>query len=80
MLCSARSCRSSICSGSPLSSFHVIWSPCGDTIGASVVFEAVHVPCPGPLHFFNSADYVYDLFPLPGRDNVGPYFLVCYVE
>ena len=37
---------------SPLSSFLVIWSPSGDTWGPSVVFEAVDVPCPRPLHCF----------------------------
>ena len=36
---------------SPLSYFLVIWSPSGDTRGASVVFEAVDMPCPGHLIF-----------------------------
>ena len=35
---------------SPLSYFLVIWSPGGDTRGPSVVFEAVNMPCPGPLY------------------------------
>ena len=39
---------------SPLSSL-VVWSPNGDT-GPSVVFEAVDVPYPRPLHFSHIAD------------------------
>ena len=46
---------------SPLSSFLVIWSPSGDTLGPSVVFEAVDMPCPGPFHFSYSVDYIYDI-------------------
>ena len=42
---------------SPLSSFPVIWSPSGDTLGPSVVFEAVDVPCQAPLHICHIADY-----------------------
>ena len=37
---------------SPLSYFLVIWSPCGDARGPSVVFEAVNMPCPGHYHQF----------------------------
>ena len=63
---------------SPLSSFLVIWSPSGNTRGPSVVFEAVDMPCPGPLYFSHIADYVYDFYPLPDPD-VGPSVLVCNV-
>ena len=48
---------------SPLSSFLVIWSPSGDTRGPSVIFEAVDMPCSGPLHFSHNADYIYDFCP-----------------
>ena len=37
------------------------------------------MPCPGPLHFTNIADYVYDFCPLPVPD-VSPSVLVCDVE
>ena len=51
---------------SPVVSFlPAVWSPSGDTRGPSVVFEAVDVSCPGPLHFSHIAD-VYELnCPLP---------------
>ena len=52
---------------SPLSYFLVKWSPSGDIRGPSVVFEAVDVPCPGPLHLSHIADYIYDLSPFPYR-------------
>ena len=63
---------------SPLSSFLVIilWSPCGDTRGPSVVFEAVDMPCPGRFHFSHIADYIYDFCLLPGPD-VGLSIIVC---
>ena len=41
---------------SPLSYFIVIWSPCGDTRGPSIVFEAVDVLYPGQLHFSHISD------------------------
>ena len=63
----------------PLSSFLVIWSPSRDTRGPLVVFEAVDMPCPGPLHFSHIADYIYDCCPLPNPD-VGPSIFVCDVE
>ena len=64
---------------SPLSSFLVIWSPCGNTPGPSVVFEAVDMPCPGPFNFSHSVDYIYEFCPLPDPD-VGPSIFVCDVE
>ena len=64
---------------SPLTSFLVIWSPCGDARGPSVVFEAVDMPCPGPFHFSHSVDYIYEFCPLPNPD-VGPSIFVCDVE
>ena len=51
VLSSARSCRSSICSGRDTAAWLVPWSPRGDTRGPSVVFEAVDMPCPGPFNF-----------------------------
>ncbi len=42
----------------PLSSVLVIWSTSGDTGGPSVIFEAVDVPCPEPLHFSHIGVYV----------------------
>ena len=53
---------------SPLSSVLVIRSPSSDMRGPSVIFEAVDVPFPGPLHFSHSVDY---FCPLPDPD-VGP--------
>ena len=86
VLSSAISCRSSICPGRlstvgwyPLSSFLVIWSPSGDTRGASVFFEAVDMPCPGPFHFSHSVDCIYYFCPLPDPD-VGLSIFVCDVE
>ena len=35
--------------------------------GPSIVFDAVDVPCSGPLHFADIADYVYDGCPLSDR-------------
>ena len=64
---------------SPLSSCLVIWSPSGDRRGPSVVCEAVDMPCPGPFHFSNSVDYIYDFCHLPDPD-VGLSILVCDVE
>ena len=58
-------------SWSPLSSFLVIWSPSGDTRGPAVAFEAVDMPCSGPLNFSHNADYSYDFCPLLDPD-VGP--------
>ena len=55
------------------------WSPSGDTRGPSVVFEAVDMPCPGPLHLSYSVDYIYDFCPLPDAD-VGLSIFVCDVE
>ena len=37
------------------------------------------MPCSGPLHFSNIADYIYDFCPLTGLD-VGLSILVCDVE
>ena len=65
---------------SPLSYFLVIWSPSGDTRGPSVVFEAVDIPCPGPIHFSHSVHYIYDFCPLPDPYVVGPSIFVCDVE
>ena len=56
-----------------------LWSPCGDTRGPSVVFEAVDMPCPGPFRFSHIADYIYGFCPLPDPD-VGFSILVCDVE
>ena len=36
------------------------WFSSGDTRGPSVVFEAVNVPCAGPLRLYHIADYDYD--------------------
>ena len=55
-------------SWSPLSSFLVILSPCGNTRGPSVVFEAGDMPCPGPFHFSYTVDCIYDFCPLPDSD------------
>ena len=43
-----------------------MWSPCGDTRGPSVVFEAVDAPCPGHFNFSDP--------------DVGLSILVCDVE
>ena len=45
----------------------------------SVVFDAVDVPCQGPLHLSHIADYVEDFCPLSAPD-VGPSVLVRGVE
>ena len=86
MLFSAISCRYSIFPGRlstawlvSLVVFLVIWSPGGDTRGASVVFDAVDMPCPGPFHFSHSVDYIHDFCPLPDPD-VGISIFVCHVE
>ena len=64
----------------PMSSLHrlaglpcrlFLWygqSPSGNTRGPLVAFEAVNVPCSGPLQFSHFADYVYDLRPIPEPD------------
>ena len=64
-----------------LSSFLVIWSPrlSGETRGPSVVFEAVDVTCPGPLHLSSIAVYVDAFWPFPAP-HVALCVLVCDVE
>ena len=57
-------------------SFRVVWPPSGDTCGPSVVFEAVDVPCPGPLFV---TLLIMSFCPLPDPD-VGLSVLVCDVE
>ena len=49
---------------------HLSYFPIGDTRCSSVVFEAVDVPCPGPLHFSNVADYIYDVCPLSDLNSI----------
>ena len=46
--------------------------------GPSVVYEAVDVPCPGPLHCYHIADYVNEFCHLSDPD-VGLCILVCDV-
>ena len=72
----SRSCaKASACR---LQAFFVVWPSSGDPRDTSVVAEAVDVPCPGPLHFHHTADYIYD-FCLPNPD-VGISILVSDVE
>ena len=74
----------SICPGrlhtawlSPLSSFHVLWSPSGDMRGPSVVSEAVDMPCLGPFHFSDIAGYRLVFLSLYMILSILPYILVC---
>ena len=64
---------------SPLSSFLVILSPCGDMRGPPVVYETVDMPYPGPFHYVHSVYYIHEFCPLPDPD-VGISILVCDVE
>ena len=60
---SARSYHSGNCPGCISTAWLVSlgeWTPRGDIRGASVVFQAVDVPCPGTLHCSHMADYIYD--------------------
>ena len=86
VLCSAMSCRSSICPGRlstawlvSLVVFFVIWSSSGDTRGPLAVFEAVDMPCPGPFHFSHSVHYIYAFYPLSDPD-VSHSIFACDVE
>ncbi len=54
--------------GLPCRLFLYLWSPSCDTLGPSVVFEAVDIPCPRLFHFSHSVDYIWDSCPLPDPD------------
>ena len=70
VLSSVRSCRSSICPDRLSTAWLVslVAFSCrmvSKWKGPSVVFEAVDVPCPGPIHFTHIiTDYVYDFCPV----------------